>query len=74
MTALRTTQRSFTLLVGATMLCASLVLLTLLGLAAVAIPAALAILAMELARAALWLRGLKLFWQIRRPITKNQTV
>jgi hypothetical protein len=66
MTVLRAIKHSLTLVVGATMLAASLVLLTLLGLVAVAIPAALAILAMELPRARRWLRDPKLIWQTRR--------
>jgi predicted branched-subunit amino acid permease len=59
MTSLRAIKHNLTLVVGATMLAASLVLLTLFGLVAVVIPAALAILGMELARARRWLRDPK---------------
>jgi hypothetical protein len=74
MTNLRAIQHSLTLVVGAAMLAASLVLLTLLGLVAVAIPAALAILAMELARARRWLRDPELILPTRKAITNDKTV
>ncbi|MST94543.1 MAG: hypothetical protein EXS33_04630 [Pedosphaera sp.] len=55
MTAPRELKHSVSLLVGGTMLAIGLTLLALLGLAAVVIPAALGILAMELKRAREWL-------------------
>ena len=56
MTALRELKHSASRMVGGTMMAIGLMLLTLLGLAAVVAPAALGILGMELARSARWLR------------------
>jgi len=74
MTALRKIKHSFTLAVGATLLAIGLTLLTLLGLAAVAIPAALGILGIELARAARWLRHAPVLLLRRNPATRRLTV
>jgi hypothetical protein len=66
MTTLRAVKHNLTRIAGATMQAASLIVLTLLGLVAVAIPAALAIAGMELVRARRWLRDPKLIWLTRK--------
>ena len=73
MTALRNIQHRLTLAVSVTLLAIGLTLLALFGLAAVAIPAVLGILGMELARVARWLRGPIVFGHTRKPIAKDKT-
>jgi len=74
MTALRRIQHRLTLAVGATLLAIGLTLLTLFGLAAVALPAALAILAMELTRVARWMRRVRAFCLGKNPPLKQPSL
>ena len=74
MTALRNIKHRLTLAVGATLLAIGLVLLTLFGLAAVAIPAGLGILAIELARARRWLRNWAGFLPRRNNLLSKETI
>ena len=74
MTALREIKHTLGLAVGATLLAVGLALLTLLGLAAVAIPAALGILGLALARAARWLRHAPVLLLRKNPAARKLTV
>lgn len=74
MTALRKIKHSLTLAVGAVLLAIGLTQLAVFGLAAVAIPAALGVLAIELARARRWLRNRAGFLPRRNNLLSKETI